>query len=62
MRVLVFNCGTDSIRFKVINPDKNLVIAKGGIEAISTPNSYSNYMDSSRMQFSEFPYKIEVEN
>lgn len=36
---------------------------KLGIELLyNLANAYSNYMASSRMQFSEFPYKIEVES
>lgn len=62
MRVLVFNCGTDSIRFKVINPDKNLVIAKGGIEAISTPNSYVEYYNYEKKLKTQYGYSEGFEN
>jgi len=62
MRVLVFNCGTDSIRFKVIDPDKNIAIAKGGIEAISTSNSYVEYYNYEKELKTRYDYSEGFEN
>ena len=56
MRVLVFNCGTDSIRFKVIDPDKNIAFAKGGIEAITTSNSYVEYYNYEKQLKTTYDY------
>ncbi len=45
MQVLVFNCGTDSLRSKVVDTDTKKTLAVCNIEAISTPNAYVKYVN-----------------
>ena len=45
MKVLVFNCGTDSLRSKVVETDIKKVIAVCNIEAISTEHAYLKYVN-----------------
>ncbi len=45
MKVLVFNCGTDSLRSKVVETDIKKVIAVCNIEAISTEHAYIKYVN-----------------
>lgn len=43
MVFLIINNGSTSLRFSVIDVANNLIMAKGGIECIGTPNSYFKY-------------------
>ncbi|WP_276863341.1 acetate kinase [Mediterranea massiliensis] len=40
MRVLVLNCGSSSIKYKLFDMDHKAVIAQGGIEKIGLPDSF----------------------
>ncbi len=40
MKILVLNCGSSSIKYKLFDMDKNDVIAQGGIEKIGLPGSF----------------------
>lgn len=40
MKVLVLNCGSSSIKYKLFNMDSKEVIAQGGIEKIGLPGSF----------------------
>lgn len=40
MKVLVLNCGSSSIKYKLFDMDHKAVIAQGGIEKISLPGSF----------------------
>ena len=40
MKVLVLNCGSSSIKYKLFDMDHNAVIAQGGIEKIGLPGSF----------------------
>lgn len=43
MKILVLNCGSSSIKYKLFNMDDKSVIASGGIEKIGMPNSFIKY-------------------
>ena len=40
MKVLVLNCGSSSIKYKLFDMDHKAVIAQGGIEKIGLPGSF----------------------
>ncbi len=40
MRILVLNCGSSSIKYKLFDMDQNHVMAQGGIEKIGLPGSF----------------------
>ena len=40
MKILVLNCGSSSIKYKLFDMDKNFVMAQGGIEKIGLPGSF----------------------
>lgn len=40
MKILVLNCGSSSIKYKLYNMDDNTVMAQGGIEKIGLPGSF----------------------
>ncbi len=40
MKILVLNCGSSSIKYKLFDMDRNLVMAQGGIEKIGLPGSF----------------------
>lgn len=40
MKILVLNCGSSSIKYKLYNMDNNAVMAQGGIEKIGLPGSF----------------------
>lgn len=42
MKVLVLNCGSSSIKYKLFDMDHKAVIAQGGIEKIGLPDSFLN--------------------
>lgn len=41
MKILVLNCGSSSIKYKLYNMDDNSVMAAGGIERLGTPESFN---------------------
>lgn len=43
MKILVLNCGSSSIKYKLFNMDDKSVIASGGIEKIGMPNSFIKF-------------------
>ena len=40
MKILVLNCGSSSIKYKLFDMDKSAVLAQGGIEKIGLPDSF----------------------
>ncbi len=40
MKILVLNCGSSSIKYKLFDMDENAVLAQGGIEKIGLPDSF----------------------
>ena len=40
MKILVLNCGSSSIKYKLYDMDDHSVIAQGGIEKIGLPGSF----------------------
>ena len=40
MKVLVLNCGSSSIKYKLYDMDNQTVMAQGGIEKIGLPGSF----------------------
>ena len=40
MKVLVLNCGSSSIKYKLFNMDTHTVMAQGGVEKIGLPDSF----------------------
>ena len=45
MKILVLNCGSSSIKYKLFDMDKNDVIAQGGIEKIGMKGSFLKLTD-----------------
>lgn len=43
MKVLVLNCGSSSIKFKLIDMPANVVLESGGIEKLGLPDSFLKY-------------------
>lgn len=43
MKILVLNCGSSSIKYKLFNMDDKSVIASGGIEKIGLPDSFLKF-------------------
>lgn len=43
MKILVLNCGSSSIKYKLFNMDNKSVIAQGGIEKIGLPDSFLKF-------------------
>ena len=43
MKVLVLNCGSSSIKYKLFDMDHKAVIAQGGIEKIGLPDSFLKF-------------------
>lgn len=43
MKILVLNCGSSSIKYKLFNMDDKSVLASGGIEKIGMPNSFIKF-------------------
>lgn len=41
MKILVLNCGSSSIKYKLYNMEDNSVMAAGGIERLGTPESFN---------------------
>ena len=46
MKILVLNCGSSSIKYKLFDMDKNEVIAQGGIEKIGMKGSFLKLTDA----------------
>ena len=46
MKILVLNCGSSSIKYKLFDMDKNDVIAQGGIEKIGMKGSFLKLTDT----------------
>ena len=40
MKVLVLNCGSSSIKYKLYNMDDESVLAQGGVERIGLDNAF----------------------
>lgn len=40
MKILVLNCGSSSVKYKLIETDSNAVLAQGGVEKIGLPDSF----------------------
>lgn len=40
MKVLVLNCGSSSIKYKLYNMDNEAVLAQGGVERIGLDNAF----------------------
>ena len=40
MKILVLNCGSSSIKYKLFDMDSNKVIAKGGVEKLGMPGAF----------------------
>lgn len=43
MKILVLNCGSSSVKYKLINSDDKSVLAEGGVEKIGLPDSFLKF-------------------
>ena len=43
MKILVLNCGSSSVKYKLINPETKTVLAEGGVEKIGLPDSFLKF-------------------
>lgn len=43
MKILVLNCGSSSVKYKLIDSDTKDVLAEGGVEKIGLPDSFLKY-------------------
>lgn len=43
MKILVLNCGSSSVKYKLINSDNKEVLAEGGVEKIGLPDSFLKF-------------------
>ena len=43
MKILVLNCGSSSVKYKLINPETKAVLAEGGVEKIGLPDSFLKF-------------------
>lgn len=43
MKILVLNCGSSSVKYKLIDSDTKAVLAEGGVEKIGLPDSFLKY-------------------
>ncbi|MDE7463265.1 MAG: acetate kinase [Muribaculaceae bacterium] len=43
MKILVLNCGSSSVKYKLINSDTKEVLAEGGVEKIGLPDSFLKF-------------------
>ena len=43
MKILVLNCGSSSIKYKLFEMDTQSVLAQGGIEKIGLPGSFLKF-------------------
>ena len=40
MKILVLNCGSSSIKYKLFDMDNKSVVAQGGVEKIGLPDAF----------------------
>ena len=40
MNILVLNCGSSSVKYKLIDVDRKVTLAEGGVEKIGLPGSF----------------------
>ncbi len=43
MKILVLNCGSSSVKYKLIDSESKAVLAEGGVEKIGLPDSFLKY-------------------
>lgn len=43
MKILVLNCGSSSVKYKLIDSDSKAVLAEGGVEKIGLPDSFLKF-------------------
>ncbi|MDE6077237.1 MAG: acetate kinase, partial [Muribaculaceae bacterium] len=43
MKILVLNCGSSSVKYKLIDSDDKKVLAEGGVEKIGLPDSFLKF-------------------
>ena len=43
MKILVLNCGSSSVKYKLIESDSKEVLAEGGVEKIGLPDSFLKF-------------------
>ena len=43
MNILVLNCGSSSVKYKLINTATKEVLAEGGVEKIGLPDSFLKF-------------------
>ena len=46
MKILVLNCGSSSVKYKLIDSDTKQVLAEGGVEKIGLPDSFLKFKKS----------------
>ena len=45
MKILVLNCGSSSVKYKLIDTDTDATLAEGGVEKIGLPDGFLKYKD-----------------
>lgn len=48
MKILVLNCGSSSVKYKLIETDNDATLAEGGVEKIGLPDGFLKYKDFSK--------------
>ncbi|MDE6571832.1 MAG: acetate kinase, partial [Duncaniella sp.] len=43
MKILVLNCGSSSVKYKLIDTSSDVVMAEGGVEKIGLPDGFLKY-------------------
>ena len=43
MNILVLNCGSSSVKYKLIEIKANKILAEGGIEKIGLPDAFNKF-------------------
>ena len=43
MKILVLNCGSSSVKYKLIDSDSKTALAEGGVEKIGRPDSFLKF-------------------
>ncbi|MDE5672273.1 MAG: acetate kinase, partial [Duncaniella sp.] len=43
MKILVLNCGSSSVKYKLIDTSNDAVLAEGGVEKIGLPDGFLKY-------------------
>ncbi|MDR2810754.1 MAG: acetate kinase [Tannerellaceae bacterium] len=46
MKILVLNCGSSSVKYKLFNMDNQTVLAQGGVEKLGLPGSFLKFASS----------------